>query len=50
MVKQIKLRTRGKDGTLYKVRSVSVRYRGVEPRKEVWISLFLRQIFSIVPY
>lgn len=39
MGKQIKLRTRGKGGTLYMVRSVPVRYRGVEPRKEVWISL-----------
>lgn len=39
MAKQIKLRTRGKGGTLYMVRNVPVRYRAIEPRKEVWISL-----------
>ncbi|MER8544742.1 tyrosine-type recombinase/integrase [Mesorhizobium sp. M1169] len=39
MAKQIKLRTRGKSGILYMVRDVPVRYHGVEPRKEVWISL-----------
>ncbi|WP_352778291.1 tyrosine-type recombinase/integrase [Mesorhizobium sp. M0913] len=39
MGKQIKLRRRGKGGTLYIVRDVPVRYRTVDSRKEVWICL-----------
>jgi integrase len=39
MGKQIKLRRRGKGGTLYMVRHVPIDYRGIEPRKEVWINL-----------
>lgn len=39
MAKKIKLRERGKGGTLYMVRNVPVRYRAIESRKEVWISL-----------
>ena len=39
MAKQLKLKRRGKGGMFYLVRHVPVDYRGVEPRKEVWVPL-----------